>query len=102
MRQLYGAGYLEKESQLPFVVGYIFMQMAQDDQIAKQIGLKVPAVEFRTTSNELLRMAAEQINTMVATKAGEMVTDRMDLVYNLRFADDDEDQDDEDGPNVEI
>lgn len=66
MRQIFGAGYLEKESQLPFVVGSIFMLMAQDEQVAKQIGLKVPGVEFRSASKELLKMAAESTNTMIA------------------------------------
>ncbi|EXJ91614.1 hypothetical protein A1O3_00162 [Capronia epimyces CBS 606.96] len=85
MRQIFGSDYLDKESQLPSVVGYIFMYMAQDDKLAKQLGLKAPGGRFRTASRELLETAAEAIDIMIAAKAGGFVAARMELTYGVEF-----------------
>ncbi|EXA28711.1 hypothetical protein FOVG_19697 [Fusarium oxysporum f. sp. pisi HDV247] len=58
LKQLYTTSYIEKESELPFVVGYIFMA-ASDDQERKG--------EF------LMRAAAKVLNVMIEGGAGELV-----------------------------
>lgn len=52
----YGPGYLESESQLPFVVGYIFMMACETDHLAQ--GLLKPRKDVTVTS-KLLQSAAE-------------------------------------------
>ena len=64
-----GAGYLEKENQLPFVVGYIFMAATQTGRVANVL---LPKRDNFQVSSRLLAKAAEQIKTMIETGAGEI------------------------------
>ena len=67
--EMFGAGYLEKENQLPFTVGYIFMAATQTSQVANLLLPRRAGVEF---SSRLLATAAGVINGMIESGAGEM------------------------------
>lgn len=67
--EMIGAGYLEKESQLPFVVGYIFMVATETNGIANLLLPKRPGVQV---SSRLLAQAAEALEGMVDSGAGEI------------------------------
>lgn len=64
-----GAGYLEKESQLPFVVGYIFMVATQTNGVANLLLPKRPGVQV---SSRLLGQAAEALEDMINSGVGEI------------------------------
>lgn len=85
MTEIFGQGYLEKENQLPFLVGYIFMQMAQDEKLAKKVGLRLPTSPFRLASRELLEAASEVLASMISTDAGQLGTMILQSVYNVGF-----------------
>lgn len=65
--ELYGAGYLEKENQLPFVVGYIFMTATTTSRVANVL---LPRRGEVVVSSQLLATAAKQIEEMIDTGAG--------------------------------
>ncbi|MCJ1470221.1 hypothetical protein MMC07_008866 [Pseudocyphellaria aurata] len=65
--EIYGGGYLEKENQLPFVVGYIFMTATQTSRVAN---LLLPKRGDFEISSRLLAKAAKQIEDMIDTGAG--------------------------------
>lgn len=67
--ETYGAGYLEKESQLPFVVGYIFMAATQTSRVAN---LLLPRRAGVQVSSRLLAMAASALGGMIESGAGEI------------------------------
>ena len=69
--ETYGGGYLEREDQLPFVVGYIFMSATMTSQIA---GLLIPKKEGVEVSNRLLITAAETVGEMMDSGAGAIET----------------------------
>ena len=64
-----GAGYLEKESQLPFVVGYIFMVATQTNGVANLLLPRRPGVQV---SSRLLGQAAKPFEDMIDSGAGEI------------------------------
>ena len=65
--QTYGSGYLERENQLPFVVGYIFMAATMTSKIA---GVLIPRKEGVEVSSKLLMTAAETLDGMLGGGAG--------------------------------
>ncbi|KAL8898425.1 MAG: hypothetical protein Q9207_006703 [Kuettlingeria erythrocarpa] len=69
--EIYGGGYLEREDQLPFVVGYIFMSASATSQIA---GLLIPKKEGVEVSNRLLMTAAQVIGEVMDSGAGAIET----------------------------
>ncbi|KAH7304103.1 hypothetical protein B0I35DRAFT_472101 [Stachybotrys elegans] len=69
LKQLYSAAYIEKESQLPFVVGYIFMAGSED----------------QGGDGALIRAAAEVVNSLIESEAGEMVLGVVRNSYGLQF-----------------
>lgn len=79
LRDIYGPGYLERENQLPFLVGYIFMTGAQTSRLE---GLLAPKKKVEV-SNRLLEKAASVVNLMLATGAGriehQLLKDYMDM-----------------------
>ncbi len=91
MRQVYGPEYLEKENQLPFLVGYIFMAMTNDERLAQQIGLLPKRDGFKLVSRELLESAAKTLNMMLSTRLpgniwmGELVSLFVQSVCNIRI-----------------
>ena len=69
--QTYGGGYLERENQLPFVVGYIFMAATMTSKIA---GVLIPRKEGVEVSSKLLMTAAETLDGMLEGGAGGIET----------------------------
>lgn len=67
--ELYGAGYLEKESHLTFVVGYIFMTATNTSRVA---GLLLPRRGEAQVSSRLLATAASCIEAMINSGLGQM------------------------------
>lgn len=78
----YGAGYLETENQLPFVVGYIFMAATATSKIAD---VMVPRREGVEVSSRLLLTAAEPLKELVAGAEGGAVTRGMEEVVGFRI-----------------
>ena len=64
-----GAGYLEKENQLPFVVGYIFMVATQTNGVANLLLPRRPGIQV---SSRLLAQAAETLDEMISSGVGEI------------------------------
>lgn len=67
--EMVGPGYLEKENQLPFVVGYIFMAATHTSRVANLLLPKRAGVQV---SSRLLAMAAKALEGMVESGAGEI------------------------------
>lgn len=90
--EMYGAGYLENEFQLPFVVGYIFMTATTTSRVANVL---LPRRGEIVVSSKLLGTAAECIEKMVSSGAGQFEAQQMErlLGYELDLsALDDEDE----------
>ena len=67
--EMIGAGYLEKENQLPFVVGYIFMAATHTSQVANLLRSRRAGFEI---SSRLLVTAATVLECMIDNGAGEI------------------------------
>ena len=67
--EMYGGGYLEKENQLPFVIGYIFMAATQTSRVAN---LLLPRRAGVQVSSRLLATAATTLKGMVESGAGKI------------------------------
>ena len=67
--QTYGAGYLEREDQLPFVVGYILMAATATSQLA---GVLIPRRSEIEVSSRLLMSAAEAVDGMLQSGIGAL------------------------------
>ena len=78
----YGGGYLEREDQLPFVVGYIFMAATATSKIANVLVARREGVEV---SSRLLQTSAEPLNELIASGAGDSVTRGMEDVVGFRI-----------------
>ena len=64
-----GAGYLEEENQLPFVVGYIFMIATQTNGVANLLLPRRPGVQV---SSRLLGEATKALEDMIDSGVGEI------------------------------
>ena len=67
--EMIGAGYLQEEYQLPFVVGYIFMVATPTNGVANLFLPRRPGVQV---SSRLLGQAAEALEDMVNSGVGEI------------------------------
>lgn len=67
LRDIYGAGYLEKENQLPFVVGYIFMAASASSARLADV---LKAKQRDIVTNRLLVKAATVVKEMLETGTG--------------------------------
>lgn len=76
--EMYGGGYLEKENQLPFVVGYIFMTATQTSRVAN---LLLPRRGDGEVSSRLLATAAESIEGMIDSGAGGIEIKMLEEVF---------------------
>ena len=76
---MYGPGYLEKENQLPFVVGYIFMAATTTSRVAKHL---LPKRTGEVTS-KLLATAAEALGDMIGSGAGRMEIEVLEKQYGF-------------------
>lgn len=70
--ELYGGGYLDKESRLPFVVGYIFMTATETSRVANVL---LPRRGDVQVSSRLLAKAAAVIEEMIDSGAGAIEID---------------------------
>ncbi|KAL1963061.1 hypothetical protein VTN77DRAFT_8707 [Rasamsonia byssochlamydoides] len=91
LRNIYGPGYLERENQLPFTVGYIFMAATNTQRLGNQLFKNVKKNSTVVTS-ALLEQAAKTIDTMIQSGAGSFVCDKvLRDQYNLWFELEEED-----------
>ena len=80
--QTYGGGYLEREDQLPFVVGYIFMAATMTSKIA---GVLIPRREGVEVSSKLLMTAAETLDGMLGSGAGGIETKMLEQIIGAEI-----------------
>lgn len=80
--EIYGGGYLEKENQLPFVVGYIFMTATSTSRLANLLLPRRGDVEI---SSRLLATAAGVIEAMIDTGAGAAEMDMLEKYCGYQF-----------------
>ncbi|KAL8734027.1 MAG: hypothetical protein Q9166_001788 [cf. Caloplaca sp. 2 TL-2023] len=71
--EMYGGGYLEKENQLPYIVGYIFMAATQTKKVANVL---LPRRTEEVTS-KLLAMAGEAVGQFIRKNSTGDVLVRM-------------------------
>lgn len=79
---MYGGGYLEKENQLPFVVGYIFMTATQTSRVANML---LPRRDGGEVSSRLLATAAESIKGMIDSGAGAMEIKKLEEIFGYEI-----------------
>ncbi|PLB54962.1 hypothetical protein P170DRAFT_28669 [Aspergillus steynii IBT 23096] len=72
LRDIFGVGYLERESQLPFVVGSVFMGVANTDVMGKRLAAKEDIVK-----SKLLMTAGGAVDEMIETGEGALVVDSL-------------------------
>lgn len=80
--QTYGGGYLEREDQLPFVVGYIFMAATTTSRVADVL---IPKREGVEVSSRLLMTAAESVRGMLETGAVGIETKILEQVIGAEI-----------------
>lgn len=88
LRRTIGPAYIERESELPFVVGYVFMSLSDT-------GGHGP-------DNELMGGAAHAFKEMLDAKAGELVVNVCRQAYDLQVEFDEEDEDEEEDGSDDI
>ena len=74
--KIYGGGYLEKENQLPFTVGYIFMAATGVSKIANL----VPKKEGTEVTSKLVVTAAAALKKMIEDGSNEAVTKQLGVL----------------------
>lgn len=74
LRHLFGPSYIEKETQLPFVVGYLFMCAFSADKLAKEQGVEARSKVFGE--------AVEVMEGMIGTGAGGICVKIMEEYFN--------------------
>lgn len=80
--EMYGGGYLEKENQLPFVVGYIFMTATRTSRVAN---LLLPRRGDVEVSSRLLSTAARSIEEMIDSGAGAIEIDILEKYFDFEL-----------------
>lgn len=65
--EIYGAGYLEREYQLPSVIGYIFMAATRTSEVANML---LPRRDNVQVSSRLLATAAGALKSMIESGTG--------------------------------
>ncbi|KAH8696777.1 hypothetical protein GQ44DRAFT_719095 [Phaeosphaeriaceae sp. PMI808] len=81
LRRIYGPSYLEIESQLPFVAGYIFMTAVQ----TKKIGRLLRPKKEDVVSSKLLMQAADTLEGMVESGMGGLEVKILREKYGMEF-----------------
>ncbi|PVH92820.1 hypothetical protein DM02DRAFT_698351 [Periconia macrospinosa] len=72
--RIYGPEYLDKESQLPFVVGYVLMTATSTQQIGDMPKARLPGVQV---TSQVLEGAKHVIEGMLESGAGALVVDQI-------------------------
>lgn len=83
LRRMYGPSYMEKETELPFVVGYLFHAAVAQSQAAVYPGLRQRRTE--TANPQLLAKAACVMEGMIDTGAGAIVAKVLEMQYGIAF-----------------
>ncbi|EZF33174.1 hypothetical protein H101_03233 [Trichophyton interdigitale H6] len=91
LRNMFGGGYMERENQLPFVVGYIFMAASNTQKLSGLLGAK----KSDEVTSKLLTEAAAAMDECIAT-VGKQCCDMLERL-NIRFIDDTDDELEEEG-----
>jgi hypothetical protein len=79
LKRIYGPGYLERENQLPFLAGYIFMTAVQ---IKKLAGILLPKKE-NIVSSKLLMQAAQTVEGLIENGMGGLETNVLREQYGM-------------------
>ena len=88
LTEMCGPGYLEKESQLPFVVGYIFMAATQTKRLGSILQMK-----SETGTSELLYQAAVKIDGYIENCGTFLFKIMQEMCgYEIEFEEDSEDE----------
>ncbi|KAL1977948.1 hypothetical protein VTN31DRAFT_807 [Thermomyces dupontii] len=84
LRSIYGVGCIERENQLPFIVGYIFMAATNTQRLTGVLSPKKKAV----TTSALMAQAAAECNAALPGGAGEfawkVMTELMRMPFELQ------------------
>ncbi|GAM91699.1 hypothetical protein ANO11243_097520 [Dothideomycetidae sp. 11243] len=83
LRRLYGPSYITKETELPFMVSYIFLSALGPDQVAQFPMFAARRVE--TITSQVLKLAANALNGLIGSGAGGIVASIIDKQYDLGF-----------------
>ncbi|KAG9648458.1 hypothetical protein KCU95_g18016, partial [Aureobasidium melanogenum] len=94
LRRVLSPGYLERENQLPYVVGYLFMCVFTADKVGKD-----DEVEARS---KVFLEAAGAIQTMIETGEGGICAKMMEEYYNYAVDWDDFEDAEDDTPVCEF
>jgi hypothetical protein len=74
LRQLFGPEYIERENQLPFLVGYLFMCAFSADKVGKEQGVEARSKVFGE--------AVEAMEGLIASGAGGVCAKIMEQYFN--------------------
>ncbi|KAF2733386.1 hypothetical protein EJ04DRAFT_513260 [Polyplosphaeria fusca] len=80
--QSYGNDYIEKEPQLPFIVGYIFMTATSTARFG---GILKAKKKTAVVTSRLLTDAAEVVEGMIDAGAGKIVGTAMDRDFGVKY-----------------
>lgn len=81
LKRFYGPEYIEKENQLPFVVGYVFMTAVS----TKKLGALLLPKKKDIISSKLLKKASEAIEGMIDSGAGELEIKILRETYGMEI-----------------
>lgn len=85
LHNMFGVGYLEKENQLPFMVGFVFMVAPNTKKLGElAAGKKSDEVEI---ASKLIMKAASVLDGYIAREGGVMCKE-LDRRYNIMIEDD--------------
>ncbi|KAH6639064.1 hypothetical protein C7974DRAFT_304256 [Boeremia exigua] len=72
--RIFGPDYMQKESQLPFVVGYVLLTASNSQQLGELLIAKQPGIEI---TSKVLNDAKEVVKAMVESGAGGLIVDHI-------------------------
>lgn len=72
--RIYGPSYIETESQLPFIVGYVLMSATSTQQLGDALLPKLPGVQL---TSKILTDAGEVLQAMIDTGAGALIVEHI-------------------------
>ncbi|KAF2447907.1 hypothetical protein P171DRAFT_453049 [Karstenula rhodostoma CBS 690.94] len=85
--RIYGPDYIERESQLPFIVGYVLMSASSAQQLGELLVPKQPDVQV---TSKVLENAKDRVQVMIDTGSGALIVDHilpcaLDLQIGFEF-----------------
>jgi hypothetical protein len=70
----FGPDYIEKESQLPFIVGYVLLSATSSQQLGDMLKARLPGVEV---TDKMIADAKDVVKGMIAEGAGALIVDHI-------------------------